>query len=596
MPVHNYFKILFLPKWFPHRNDPFNGNFVERHIKSIATECKCAVLFVVADPKLEKKYEIVSEQDHGYLAIRVYYKNKDWGNSPLGKSIKLFRYLKAAYLGLKFVKTNFGKPNLCHVHVLSRPGIIALGLHSFNAIPYLITEHWSGYFEADGSYRGWLKKSITQLIVKRAKGVTTVSVALQKAMEKHGLTNSYTKISNCVETNLALNQADRNPNLCVMIGNLEDREKNVSGVIRAIDALKNRLPHLQLQLIGAGVDEVALKKLVAELGLNERVFFKGLLPHNQVMEALSSASFLIVNSHFETFSVVAAEALACGTPVLATKCGGIEEFILPEFGQLIPLNDYHALIDGIQYMQAHSKDYNKQSMRDFAQKQFSSTKIAQQFIELYKPLISIWEAGNTREKLTIPSHWSVLDVGSGDHPNERADVLLEREIEATEHRSGAVAVVPKDKKLVLGDATEMPFKEKEFDFVIASHIAEHIDNPEKFCQEIQRVAHAGYIETPDAFSEFIFNEPFHLWIVSNQNGTLCFTEKTKHKVFSEWFYRFYYLNEERTNHKVMRSNNIFVLTFVQLLRKCWRYLPRTYTRFHWKDKFEFKVIRKSQHD
>ncbi|MBK9798506.1 MAG: hypothetical protein IPP56_01845 [Bacteroidetes bacterium] len=40
---------------------------------------------------------------------------------------------------------------------------------------------------------------------------------------------------------------------------------------------------------------------------------------------------------------------------------------------------------------------------------------------------------------------------------------------------------------------------------MASHIAEHIEEPEKFCSELQRVAKAGYIETPGAFSEFIFN-------------------------------------------------------------------------------------------
>ena len=97
------------------------------------------------------------------------------------------------------------------------------------------------------------------------------------------------------------------------------------------------------------------------------------------------------------------------------------------------------------------------------------------------------------------------------------------------------------------------------------------------------------------FSEFIFNEPFHKWVVSNKNGVLVFTEKTKHKVFSEAFYRFYYLNEKRTNHKALYSDNKFVITFVNGMRRLWKHLPQTYTRFHWSTNFEFKVIRKSQH-
>jgi len=320
------------------------------------------------------------------------------------------------------------------------------------------------------------------------------------------------------------------------------------------------------------------------------------LPQDAVYKELSSASFLICNSNYETFSVVIAEALACGTPVLATRCGGPEEYVTEQFGKLIPLHDPEELKNGIVFMMQNHASFSREKMMQFAQASFNPTAITQQFISIYNLLISKWEAGNTREILTIPHSWKVLDVGSGDHPNERADVLLEREIEETEHRSGAKAVIPSGKKLVLGDAIDMPFGEKEFDFVIASHIAEHIEEPEKFCSELQRVAKAGYIETPGAFSEFIFNEAFHKWVVSNKNGVLVFTEKTKHHVFSEWFYRLYYLNEKRSGHKAMYSNAKLLILLVNLLRKVWKYLPKTYTCFHWHTSFKYEVIRKTPND
>jgi glycosyltransferase involved in cell wall biosynthesis len=591
VPVNNYYKILFLPKWFPNKKDKFNGVFVESHALALAKHCNIAVLYVGADESLSQKFELEERKENNMHLVHAYYRNSDLGNGLFGKAQKLLRYFRATYIGLKAIKVNFGKPNLVHVHVLTRPGITALLLKITNKIPYVITEHWSGYLPADGSYKGMLKKFVTRLVVKKAAHITSVSEHLKNAMLQHQLNGNYSVIGNCIKlpnTPIIQNTSQLQ---AIAIGNIEDREKNIYGLIQAMKTLSSEIPELTLTLIGKGIDQKKLEKLSLDLGLSSKIKFVSEISHDEVYSYLSKSSFLILNSYFETFSVVAAEALACGIPVLATKCGGPEEFIRPEFGKLIPLNNPAELVAGIKWMCANHSSFDKLKMQEFVAENFNCEKIAAQLIHIYHPLIREWEAGNTREKISIPFNWKVLDVGSGDHPNERADVLLEREIEASEHRSGATAVIPEGKKLVLGDATEMPFNNKEFDFVIASHIAEHIDEPEKFCMELQRVAKNGYIETPDAFSEFIFNEQFHKWVVSNKNGVLVFKEKTKHKVFSEFFYRFYYLNEKRTNHEAMYSNSFVVVKFVNLIRKCWKYLPRTYTRFHWKDKFDFKVIR-----
>ncbi|HRH64337.1 MAG TPA: glycosyltransferase [Bacteroidia bacterium] len=596
MPVHSYYKILFIPKWYPNRTNKFSGIFIEKHAKALAKECRVAVLYVGADENLKTQYESDVQNENNITTVRVYYQNNDVSTSLFGKAIKFYRYLFAAYLGLKCIKAEFGKPNLVHVNVLTRPGIIAWLLYKLNGIPYIISEHWSGYLPADGSYKGSIKKMLTRLIVKNAKAITAVSQKLAVSMQSHKLTGSYTIIPNCIELEKIPNRTISEFTTAVMVGNLFDKEKNISAVIHAVAALKTAFPDFKLTIIGGGEDELKLKQLIVDLGITNQIIFKGILPQIEVYKELCAASFLICNSNYETFSVVIAEALACGTPVLATRCGGPEEFVTEQFGKLIPLHQPEELKNGIAYMLQHHASFSSQKMMDYARTSFNPDTIAQQFISIYNPFISKWEAGNTRELLSIPHNWRVLDVGSGDHPNERADVLLEREIEATEHRSGAKAVIPLGKKLILGDATEMPFMDKEFDFVIASHIAEHIDEPEKFCSELQRVAKAGYIETPGAFSEFIFNEAFHKWVVSNKNGVLVFTEKTKHTVFSEWFYRLYYLNEKRSGHKALYSKAKVLIAFVNLIRKTWKYLPKTYTCFHWQTSFKYTVIRKSTND
>lgn len=104
----------------------------------------------------------------------------------------------------------------------------------------------------------------------------------------------------------------------------------------------------------------------------------------------------------------------------------------------------------------------------------------------------------------VPKDALVLEVGSGGSPYARANVLLDA-YEVTRERHWAPLVV--DRPTVLGFVENLPFRDGAFDFVIASHVLEHSPDPERFISELQRVARAGYIETPDAFMERV--NPYH---------------------------------------------------------------------------------------
>lgn len=117
----------------------------------------------------------------------------------------------------------------------------------------------------------------------------------------------------------------------------------------------------------------------------------------------------------------------------------------------------------------------------------------------------------------------VLEVGSGGNPYPRANVLCDAYQETIERH---FAPLVSDRPTVLGFAENLPFKDNSFDFVIASHVLEHSRNPEKFISELQRVAKAGYIETPDAFMERICPYPMHSLEVSENKGFLEIRKKT----------------------------------------------------------------------
>lgn len=116
----------------------------------------------------------------------------------------------------------------------------------------------------------------------------------------------------------------------------------------------------------------------------------------------------------------------------------------------------------------------------------------------------------------------VLEVGSGGNPYARSNVLLDA-YESTRERHWVPLTA--DRPTVLGFVENLPFKDKAFDFVIASHVLEHSLEPEKFISELQRVAKAGYIEVPDAIMERLNPYKDHRLEITVRNERLVITNK-----------------------------------------------------------------------
>jgi SAM-dependent methyltransferase len=124
-------------------------------------------------------------------------------------------------------------------------------------------------------------------------------------------------------------------------------------------------------------------------------------------------------------------------------------------------------------------------------------------------------------RLPIEPHFRVLEVGSGGNPHPASDVLLEKYLDNS-HRLKSIQI---DRPIVLADACQMPFKDGAFDYVIAFHVLEHVDQPERFIAELMRVAKAGYIETPNAMYERLHPFDVHLLEVAEHRGKLLIHRK-----------------------------------------------------------------------
>jgi glycosyltransferase involved in cell wall biosynthesis len=121
-------------------------------------------------------------------------------------------------------------------------------------------------------------------------------------------------------------------------------QKSLRVALEAVAAVEE----VTLLIAGEGDQQPALERDVAELGLTERVQFLGALPRERVVELFAAADASILSSTWENFPHTVVEALAVGTPVIATATGGVGEVVQDgENGLLVPLGDSRALGDAI---------------------------------------------------------------------------------------------------------------------------------------------------------------------------------------------------------------------------------------------------------
>ncbi len=132
----------------------------------------------------------------------------------------------------------------------------------------------------------------------------------------------------------------------------------------------------------------------------------------------------------------------------------------------------------------------------------------------------------SKNDLSIKKKDRVLEVGSGHNPTRRADVIMEKFLYSNYHRSGNIRIFP-HQYFINADAEKMPFKDKEFDYVICNHVLEHAEDPVMFVDELQRVAVRGYIEVPSFVGESLFPKKSHKWVCLEIDGKLVLYEKSR---------------------------------------------------------------------
>lgn len=366
--------IMFLPRWYPDRYDPMFGLFVRRHAEAAALYNMISVVFVSSTQESNTEwFETVRTEENNLLTYNIYYR-KLKGNNLFIRFFNNFLYFFALIRGMKQLIAEWGKPDVIHVHILTRLALPALWMKIFKGIPYIITEHWSRYLPSRNEFKGYFRKMLTRKVIEHSFRITVVTSNMYRAMYDMGLKhNLYSTLPNVVDLDLfkpkerIAGQKIR----MIHISCFEDRSKNISGLLRVLKSLSKQNLDFECVFVGDGMDFHSLVNYAKELDFPDgQLRFTGLLQGEQLASELSSADFLVLFSRYENMPVVILEALACGIPVVAPAVGGIPEIVNEDNGMLVDHTSEYAMESALYYMIHAYKSFPKESLRAVVEKKY----------------------------------------------------------------------------------------------------------------------------------------------------------------------------------------------------------------------------------
>ena len=182
------------------------------------------------------------------------------------------------------------------------------------------------------------------------------------------------------------------------------------------------------------------------------------------------------------------------------------------------------------------------------------------------------------DTLSKNTDWKILDIGCGYSANKYASLIADVQ---------DLSDFYKEKRFIKINEKTLPFKDKEFDFVIASHVIEHVEDFEFFIKELERISTKGYIELPTRLGDnLVFeNKTDHIWwFTYDDNNNLITASKRNQlidpfitvsmaKIFEKIFRESLVIElawEEIIEYKIdnqIRQENFKKISFMKLIKK-----------------------------
>jgi len=341
------------------------------------------VIFVT-EADITKPVETELHRATGLTEQIIYFKKE---KGLLSRLRKQWRWKNIFQDAVKQYVATQGKPDLVHVHIPWKAGLVALWMKKKFETSFIISEHWGVYDTSDQQYLGSkpkLTQKIYKEIYKAAMMVVSVSRFLALGIERKMERKVDHIIPNVVDTSLFFYREEKYSKFTFIHVSNMVALKNVGPILEAFHQCLQTTSRKDLQLVMIGNRDDEYPKLAREMGLlNSSVFFRGEISYTDVAEEMQRSHAFVLFSDSETFSCVTAEALCCGLPVIAASRGALPELVDQSRGYLVSTLTKKSLADAMQRVLDAYDFFDRKRISEDASAKYGYCAVSEAFCQLY---------------------------------------------------------------------------------------------------------------------------------------------------------------------------------------------------------------------
>ena len=392
--------VFIIPSWYPNEKNPISGIFIKEQVDALSDffpEINFAVslcgdlsysihlkkpfysLKVLREYSKEEPYLIRRKKN----LIEIYNPVLLWTDKLNGYNRNLVKANLGNYL---VAEKEFGKIDIIHCHVSYPAGFVGMKMSEKNKIPYIITEHMSPFpFEQYKTGKG-LKDEV-KCPLMRANERITVSKSAKKDIESYGI-KSPIIIPNLVNEDFfnIKNIKTREKFTFFTLGGMIP-QKGILDLLNTIKKVVSIRKDFYFKIGGTGYELDKYKDFSKENNIEEYISWLGQLTPVESLKEFQNCDCFILTSKHESFGVVYAEAIACGKPVIATKCGGPEDIVNKENGLLVETGNVEEISNAILNMMDNINKYDSNKIREDFINRFSRNIVTEKIVSVYKECI-----------------------------------------------------------------------------------------------------------------------------------------------------------------------------------------------------------------
>ena len=384
--------MLSIPSWYPEFEGDYVGSFFREQAIGISRQnCKVGIIYPELKSLRSLKFRfiprLVRYDDMGLITYKILWSN--WFIKLQSIQIIAFKYL-GIFLFKRYIKKN-GVPDIIHCQSIFNSGFLGEYIFDKYKIPYIITEHNSGFYHEDQGvdFAKFYKQTVE--IINKSQKCFTVSNFYSKYLNNLLRVNQNWDVHHNIVDNSFLSTEIKFPNtknfifLCV---SRLDKIKNIDLIIESFKKLNIKYPDSELRIVGVGSELQNLKNLTKAIQINKKVKFLGKKSRSDIINEYNSCNSFIYASSFETFGVVFVEAMALGRPIISLNCGSSDEIISAETGIIVKNKKSEDMSSAMITLYQNYSSYNPNKIREYCKSLFSEKKLSLKMISHYKNVLN----------------------------------------------------------------------------------------------------------------------------------------------------------------------------------------------------------------